>query len=82
MVRYRIEYPALQSGTAQVLSFDAPDINTALLVADINVRRGPAVIFDGDKPLAMIERRGRGHRSFWYVEPAELARDPADQEDS
>ncbi|MBO6525655.1 hypothetical protein [Erythrobacter sp.] len=43
------------------------DIATALTIADINVGRGDAEIWDGEQCLARLSKHGGVHATFWRV---------------
>ncbi|WP_421990195.1 hypothetical protein [Qipengyuania sp.] len=48
-------------------ALEALDIATALTIADINVGRGDAEIWDGEQRLARLSKHGGVHATFWRV---------------
>lgn len=64
---YRITYPATGSHGERQASLDAPDLRTALIVADINLHNGCAEIHDGAQCVARLKKRGRSQATFWEV---------------
>lgn len=56
-----------QSGSTTQL--DAPNMITALIVADINLGEGEAEIRRGSKCLARLRKASRGPGGFWRVNP-------------
>lgn len=63
---YRIQYPS-RGDDGTVLTFSVPDINTALVVAQINLPAGSAELWDGEKQLAVLQRQTGGGSAFWRV---------------
>ncbi len=71
MSRYQLKYsstPGTPGAAMPMQSIDVPDITTALLVADINLVRGRAEIWEGEKRLANIARGSYGPLPLWQVE--------------
>ncbi|MBX7483166.1 hypothetical protein [Qipengyuania qiaonensis] len=48
-------------------ALEALDIATALTIADINVGRGGAEIWDGEHRLARLSKHGGVHATFWRL---------------
>ncbi|MEL1249400.1 hypothetical protein [Aurantiacibacter gilvus] len=63
----RLQVNFTNAGSQVPQSLEAPDMVTALVVAEINMGEAPAEIRDGDRLLARLEKRGRTHAPFWYV---------------
>lgn len=65
MQRLRLKFASETSdGT---LSFDVPDISTALIVAEINQANGHAEIHDGSRLVATLERRSGPAAPYWRI---------------
>ncbi len=67
MSRLQVNFATAVSPEPQVL--EAPDMTTALIVAEINMGQWPVEIRDGERLLARLEKRGRSHAPFWCVSP-------------
>lgn len=63
----RLQVSFTNAGSLERQSLDAPDMMTALVIAEINMGRLPTQIRDGDRLLARLEKRGHGHAPFWCV---------------
>ena len=46
---------------------DSDSIESALLVSDINLRRGTAELFADGKRIARLTKRGSGQAPFWEL---------------
>ena len=66
MNRYRVELYSNRSGE-EPTSLMAPDIPTALIIAEINMRGGSAALFEGDRQLADLQRQPGTHAAYWRV---------------
>ena len=66
MSRITVNIEALDHEDA-ALALDTSDTRTALLIADINIDKGAAEIWDGERRLARLRKRGGDHASFWEV---------------
>lgn len=49
------------------LDIQARSVAMALTIAEINADSGRAEIWDGDRRLATLKRRGDGRASYWEV---------------
>lgn len=67
MSRYRLEYQADGPAGPQIMSLPVPNIATALIVADINLRHGSAEIWDGDTHLARVQKQRGRNSTYWRV---------------
>lgn len=66
--RYRLEYETRSEEHGErMISLDVPDIVTALVVADINIAGDAAQLWDGDKPIAKLQRQRRANSGYWQV---------------
>ena len=63
----RLQVNFTNAGSLEPQSLEAPDMVTALVVAEINMGDAPAEIRDGDRLLARLEKRGHAHAPFWHV---------------
>lgn len=50
------------------MTFDVPDLRTALVVTDIVMTAGVAEVWQKDRRLASVRRDNRGRLPFWQVE--------------
>ncbi len=50
------------------MTFDVPDLRTALVVTDIVMTAGVAEVWQKDRRLASVRRDNRGRLPFWHVE--------------
>jgi len=64
--RYRIEFHSNGTGK-QPTCLMAPDIQTALVVAEINMAGGSAELWDGDRHLAWLQRQPGTQSAYWRV---------------
>lgn len=46
---------------------DSASVEAALLVSDINLKRGTAELFADGKRIARLTKRGSGHAPFWEL---------------
>ena len=67
MSRYRIEYECRSAGDARLQSLSVPDIQTALIVADINLPRGSAELWEGERHIARIQKQAGPRSTYWRV---------------
>ncbi len=67
MNRFRIEIHSNRPGDGHALTMLAPDIPTALIIAEINMAGGSAELWDGDRHLACIQRQPGTQSAFWRV---------------
>ena len=51
------------------VEIEAPDVPTALTIADINTRSGTAELWEGERRLGRLTKHGGPHAAFWEVEP-------------
>lgn len=51
----------------ELIVFDTPDVNTALLVTDINIGSGTAEIWHEGHRLARLRKRRGDRRGLWEV---------------
>jgi hypothetical protein len=67
MANLRIEYLALDGAVAQRQSIPVPDVQMALIVAQINSPEGEVELWDGDKRLACLKRQKGDLSPLWLV---------------
>ncbi len=67
MARLRVAIHARSDFQDENFALEAPDIVTALTIADINVGRGSAEIWEGESLLARLSKHGGVHAPFWRV---------------
>ncbi len=67
MPHYRIEYLAQGLHPGERLSFAVPDVQTALVVADINHPHGEVELWDGERQLARLQRENGGSAGYWQI---------------
>ena len=67
MTRLRVAIHDHADQWAEDFSLEAPDICSALTIADINVVEGNAEIWDGDRRLARLAKHGGSYATFWQV---------------
>lgn len=46
---------------------EALDVHTALTIADINLRKGSAELWDGERRLGRLIKHGGDHATFWEI---------------
>lgn len=63
----RLQVNFTNAGSLEPQSLEAPDMVTALVVAEINMGDAPAEIRAGGRVLARLEKRGRNHAPYWCV---------------
>ena len=66
MNRYRIEIQSNRAGE-EATSLMAPDIPTALIIAEINMKGGSAALYEGDRQLADLQRQPGTRAAYWRV---------------
>lgn len=67
MHHYRIEFHSENQISRQDLSLTAPNVVTALIVADINVGKGSADLWDGERHIAHLQPGAAGRMGYWIV---------------
>jgi len=67
MSKLRVSIHGHTDRTDDQFALEAPDIATALTIADINVGTGDAEIWDGEQRLARLSKHGGGYATFWRV---------------
>ena len=50
------------------MTFDVPDLRTALVVTDIMMADGVAEVWQKDRRLASVRRANRERMPFWQVD--------------
>lgn len=63
----RVQVTFISAGSPEPQCLEAPDIVTALVVAEINMGQSAAEIRDGDRLIARLQKRGRSHAPFWVI---------------
>jgi hypothetical protein len=63
----RIEYLAGGAGVAQRHSVPVPDVQTALIVAQMNSPDGEVELWEGEKQLARLQRQQGDLSPLWRV---------------
>ena len=67
MDRYSLQISPSSSAGAAPLTFDVPDLRTALIVTDINMPAGVAEVWRDDRRIASVRRAGGKDALFWQV---------------
>jgi hypothetical protein len=67
MAKLRVAIHARTEFQYEDFALEALDIATALAIADINVGKGDAEIWDGQQRLARLSKHGGVHATFWRV---------------
>ncbi|MBY6127885.1 hypothetical protein KUW15_04065 [Qipengyuania aquimaris] len=67
MPRIEIALSPHDARDGEPVTFQAFDVPTALLIADINGSLGDAELWREGKRLARLTRRGGAHACFWEV---------------
>ena len=67
MAKLRVAIHARTEFQYEDFALEALDIATALAIADINVGKGDAEIWDGEQRLARLSKHGGVHATFWRV---------------
>ncbi len=67
MAKLRVAIHARTEFQYEDFALEALDIATALAIADINVGKGDAEIWDGEHCLARLSKHGGVHATFWRV---------------
>ena len=67
MTKLRVAIHAKTDFRNEDFALEAPDIATALTIADINVGSGNAEIWDGETRLARLSKHAGRHATFWRV---------------
>lgn len=68
MARIEVIIETDKDADAEPLAFDTRDAATALVVADINVGDGSAELWDGERRLARLRKRGEPGASYWELD--------------
>ncbi len=63
----RLTLSLTQARGAEPHRLDVPDVNTALVVAEINLQGGSAELREGDRLIATLEKGGHTRTPFWRV---------------
>lgn len=63
----RVQVTFNSAGSPEPQFLEAPDIVTALVVAEINMGQSAAEIRDGERLIARLQKRGRSHAPFWVI---------------
>ena len=67
MTKLRVAIHAKTDFRNEDFALEAPDIATALTIADLNVGHGDAEIWDGEQRLAKLSKHGGVYATFWRV---------------
>lgn len=67
MPNLRIEYLAHDGAIPQRQSISVPNVQTALIVAQINNPEGEVELWDGDRQLARLQRQQGDLSPLWRV---------------
>ena len=67
MTRIKVALSPRQSGQGDVVMIGAFDVHTALAIADINIERGSAELWDGERRLGRLTKHGGNHATFWEI---------------
>lgn len=67
MTRIQLSFASPDSGEREFVTMDVLDPATALVIAAINGEDGPAELWDGQRRLARLVRRGDADAPFWEV---------------
>ena len=67
MSNLRVAIRAKSNFHDENFALEAPDMATALAIADINVGHGNAEIWEGERLLARLSKHGGVHATFWRV---------------
>jgi hypothetical protein len=67
MTNLRIEYLAHDGASPQRQSISVPDVQTALIVAQINHPEGEVELWDGEVQLARLQRQQGDLSPLWRV---------------
>lgn len=70
MDAYRVEFDNNGTPDGERHSLTVPDVATALVVADINLKKGVAELYDEDGLVATLEKHGRDGKTYWAVSSA------------
>tara|TARA_A100001391_G_scaffold66729_3_gene42427 strand:- start:12663 stop:12869 length:207 start_codon:yes stop_codon:yes gene_type:complete len=68
MDRYSLHISPTPAAGGSAMTFDVPDLRTALVVTDIVMTAGVAEVWQKDRRLASVRRDNRGRLPFWHVE--------------
>ena len=68
MPRIEIALTSRYDERGDIVIIEAPDVSTALLIADINVSAGSAELWQEGKRLSRLTKHGRGHATYWEIE--------------
>ncbi|MBX7539881.1 hypothetical protein [Qipengyuania sphaerica] len=69
MTRLQLALELRHSVHGDVVRMGAIDVHTALAIADINVERGSAELWDGERRLGRLTKHGGDHATFWEIVP-------------
>ncbi|RIV83280.1 hypothetical protein D2V17_13935 [Aurantiacibacter xanthus] len=67
MDRYSLHISPAPTTGESPMTFDVPDLRTALIVTDIIMTSGVAEVWQEDRRLASVRRANRERLPFWHV---------------
>lgn len=69
MAKLQLHIEPRNAGDGGTLFAEPLDIATALMIANINLHRGAAEIWDGPTLLCRMVKHGAGLASYWEINP-------------
>lgn len=67
MSRMHLSFEPRTTTPQQHVMLDVLDPATALIIAEINADEGSAELWDGDRRIARLTRRGTAGAGFWEI---------------
>ena len=67
MDRYCLRISPTPAAGGSPMTFDVPDLRTALVVTDILMAEGVAEVWQKDRRLASVRRANRERLPYWQV---------------
>ncbi|WP_137681015.1 hypothetical protein [Aurantiacibacter suaedae] len=67
MDRYSLHISPAPAAGSSPMTFDVPDLRTALIVAEINMASGVAEVWQKDRRLASVRRVNAERLPYWQV---------------
>lgn len=69
MAKLQLHIEPRHPNDGEALDVEPLDIATALMIANINLHRGAAEIWDGPTLLCRMVKHGAGLASYWEINP-------------
>ncbi len=67
MGRFSVVISPADPDRGPAMMLETVDIASALTISDINLDQGTTQIFDGERAVATLRKRGGNHAAFWEV---------------